>query len=63
MRATESYLRVILRRPHAYLFREKVAGAPIPGLSILDGEGKLVGAVPLTEKTTADEIALALKGK
>ena len=61
--AAEPYLRVLLRRPHAYRFRATIEGAPIPGFTILDGEGKKVGAVPLTDKTTAEEVAKALAGK
>ena len=42
-KASERFVRVIVRRPHAYEFREKYRGkaVPVPGIAFLDGEGKL----------------------
>jgi hypothetical protein len=42
-KASERFVRLIVRRPHAYEFREKYKGkaVPLPGIAFLDGEGKL----------------------
>jgi hypothetical protein len=47
--AAEKSVRVIIRRPHAYQIRQKFRGKeiPIPGIIVLDTEGKLVGATPI----------------
>lgn len=43
--AAEGFVRVIIRRPHAYRFRERFAGAPIPGLAFLGPDGKMKGSL------------------
>lgn len=43
IRAADGFVRVIIRRPHAYRFRETHAGAPIPGLAFLGPDGKMKG--------------------
>ena len=40
-------MRLIVRRPHAYWFEQKYSKTPIPGLVLLDGEGKVVDTFPL----------------
>ncbi len=40
-------MRIIVRRPHAYRFREQHEQAPIPGFVVLDHDGTFVGGVPL----------------
>jgi hypothetical protein len=54
VKASEKFIRAIVRRPHVYEFREKRfrgKNVPIPGIIFLDGEGKLVGAIhPETAK-------------
>ncbi|MEK7465791.1 MAG: hypothetical protein AAB074_00120 [Planctomycetota bacterium] len=47
MKASEAFVRIILRRPHAYAFAAAHDAAPIPGLSFLTADGKRVGGVPL----------------
>jgi hypothetical protein len=49
VKASEKFVRVIIRRPHAYEFRQKFRGkeVPIPGIIVLDAEGKLVGVSPI----------------
>ena len=47
--ASAKFVRLIVRRPHAYEFRRKFKGREvhIPGLIVLDGDGNLVGTAPL----------------
>ena len=54
-------MRLIVRRPHAYQFRQKFKGqeVPIPGIIILDADGKLVGSSSLD---SAKEVADKLNG-
>lgn len=40
-------MRVIIRRPHAYAFAKEHQGAQIPGLAVLDADGKLAGTADL----------------
>jgi hypothetical protein len=42
-KASEGFVRLIVRRPHAYEFAEKYRrrAVPVPGIAFLDGEGKL----------------------
>lgn len=41
--AAKPFVRIILRRPHAYEFKKKYADAPIPGMAILDSDGAFLG--------------------
>lgn len=54
--AAERYVRVLIRRPHAYAFRKKFPDAAIPGLLFLDPEGKFLGAIPLDGESTPDAV-------
>ena len=54
-------MRVIVRRPHAYKFRRDHTKAPIPGLVVLDSEGKFVGGVPLPSENAVETIVDLLK--
>jgi hypothetical protein len=55
-------VRIIVRRPHAYKFREQHKDAPIPGLVVLDGDGKFVGGVAMPSKSAvADVVKLLAK--
>jgi hypothetical protein len=57
--SSEKFLRVIVRRPHAYEFREKYRGkdVPIPGLLVLSADGKLVGTSALeSSKEVTDKL-------
>lgn len=54
-------VRVIVRRPHAYKFAADHEGSPIPGLVVLDADGKLLGALALPADD-AEEIAELLRG-
>jgi len=60
-KASEKFIRVIVRRPHAYEFRQKFRGreVPIPGIVMLDANGKLLGPVSLD---SAKEVADRLNG-
>ncbi len=44
-KASEKFVHLIVRRPHAYQFRNDDKTVPIPGIVFLDGQGKLVGKV------------------
>lgn len=46
--ASQAFVRIIVRRPHAYELRKTHKGVPIPGLVFLDAEGNLKGSRPLT---------------
>jgi hypothetical protein len=54
-------VRLIVRRPHAYEFRQKFKGQEvrIPGFIVLDADGKLVGSALLD---SAKEVAQKLNG-
>ena len=47
---------IIVRRPHAYKFKRDHPKAPIPGLAVLDAEGKFVGGVALPSKDAVAEV-------
>lgn len=50
IKAANQTVRVIIRRPHAYKVKAKYPDTPIPGLVVLDAEGKFLGAVALPSK-------------
>ncbi len=59
VKASEKFVRGIVRRPHAYEFLTKFKGkdVPIPGILILGGDGRLLGASSLE---SAKELAQKL---
>ena len=59
VKASQKFVRVIVRRPHAYEFLRKFKGqeVPIPGVLILGDDGKLLGASSLE---SAEELAQKL---
>ena len=59
MKASEAYIRILIRRPHSYAFVKAHAGAEFPGLSVLNAEGDLVATVAVGEN--AAEVEKALK--
>ena len=46
VKASEAFVRIIVRRPHAYQFRQTFKGktVPIPGIVFLDANEDLIGA-------------------
>jgi hypothetical protein len=46
-KASEKFVRLIVRRPHAYEFKKQDKSVPIPGIIFLDAQGKVVGTVQL----------------
>ncbi len=54
-------MRVIVRRPHAYEFAKDHPGSPIPGIAILDAEGKLVDQHDLKGDDAAAKLVELLK--
>lgn len=49
VKASEKFVRLIVRRPHAYELLTKGKNVPIPGIVFLDAEGKLIGTARLEE--------------
>lgn len=49
VKASEKFVRLIVRRPHAYQLLAKGKNVPIPGIVFLDTEGKLIGTARLEE--------------
>jgi hypothetical protein len=45
LKASEKLVRLIIRRPHAYEFKNKDKSVPIPGIVFLDAQRKVVGTV------------------
>ncbi len=45
LKASEKFVRLIIRRPHAYEFKNKDKSVPIPGIVFLDAQRKVVGTV------------------
>lgn len=54
--AARDAVRVIVRRPHAYKFRAEYERAIIPGLTVLDAEGRFVGATGLPSPGAAAKV-------
>jgi hypothetical protein len=55
-------VRIIIRRPHAYSFKKTRSETPIPGIVLLDAEGKYLGGVALPGKdAVAKFVALLAK--
>lgn len=44
--ASKAFVTLIVRRPHAYAFARERGGLPIPGLAVLDADGKLKAKWP-----------------
>ncbi len=55
VKASEKFVRVIVRRPHAYKFVAKDKTIAIPGIVFLDREGNVVGSVQLDSAETLVE--------
>lgn len=47
LKASEKFVHLIVRRPHAYEFKKKDKSVPIPGIAFLDAQGSVVGTVEL----------------
>lgn len=43
LKASENFVRLIVRRPHVYEFKNKDRSVPIPGIVFLGAQGKVVG--------------------
>jgi hypothetical protein len=56
-KASEKFVRIIIRRPQAYEFKNKDKSVPIPGIVFLDGQGKVVGTlVPESAKQLVEKM-------
>ena len=82
VQAADDYVRVIIRRPHAYfflgdLFRDRGglkgatpsgstlgdgSAAPLPGVYVLDSQGKFEASTGLTGSADRDELVRILAG-
>ena len=49
-----------MRRPHAYTFIEQHAGAVVPGVVLLEADGRFVAAVSLQAKDAGKALLDAL---
>ncbi|KAF0244307.1 MAG: hypothetical protein FD180_2634 [Planctomycetota bacterium] len=58
VKASEAYVRILIRRPHAYAFVKGHTGAEFPGLSVLNAEGDLVATVGVGDNAAEVEKAL-----
>jgi hypothetical protein len=47
VQASEKFVRVIVRRPHAYRFLQKDRNVAIPGIIFLDSQGAVVATSKL----------------
>lgn len=47
VKAAQDTVRILIRRPHAYRFRRDHPGAPIPGLVLMDGNGRVLDSTRL----------------
>ena len=45
LKGSEKFVRLIVRRPHAYEFKNKDKNVPIPGIVFLNAQGKVVGTL------------------
>lgn len=61
MEAAKEFVRIMIRRPHAYEFKKKYADAPIPGVAILDADGSFVDSHDLKGDSAAVELRDLLK--
>lgn len=59
--AAKNAVKVIIRRPHAYKFKQQHMKAPIPGFVVLDGDGKYLGGVRLPSDDAVEQITRLLK--
>lgn len=59
--ASRAFVRIILRRPHAYEFRKSYKDAPIPGMVILDAEGKFLNRFAFAGEEQARRLAELLQ--
>jgi hypothetical protein len=62
LKASEKFVRLIIRRPHAYEFKNKDKNVPIPGIVFLDGHGKVVETVvPESAKQLVEKMDVLAK--
>jgi hypothetical protein len=47
VKASDKFVRIIVRRPHAYQFLNKDRSVSIPGFVFLDAEGTVIGSAGL----------------
>ncbi len=59
--AARDAVRIIIRRPHAYTFKMMHPFATIPGVTMLDGDGKFVGSVALPSRGAVEELTELLQ--
>ena len=47
IRTSERFVRLIIRRPHAYWFKQRYTKAPIPGFVFMSPKGQVFDTYPL----------------
>lgn len=52
IKKSADFIRIIIRRPHAYEFKRRFPGSPIPGVVILSVDGKLLDSLVLPSKNS-----------
>lgn len=60
--ASKPFVRIILRRPQTYEFRDRFKKAPIPGLVYMDAEKAVKETVSFEGKMTVDQVVQTMKG-
>lgn len=58
---SKPFVRIILRRPQTYEFRDRFKKAPIPGLVFMDAGGSVKETVPFEGKDTLNQVREAMK--
>ena len=54
-------MRIIIRRPHAYQFQMRHPFALIPGVTILDANGRFIGSVALPSTNAVKDLTELLQ--
>ncbi len=58
----QNFVRIIIRRPQAYSFRSKHRGVPIPGITFLDPDDKVLSTFSFPSKDAAESLVAKMKG-
>lgn len=63
VKASNQFIRVIVRRPQVYEFRERFAdeNLPMPGIAFLDWQGRLLGTAELEGEGVAKKLVEKMK--
>ena len=56
IKESQSFVRIIIRRPQAYKFRSKHRGVPIPGITFLNPDDKVLSTFVFASKDAAKRL-------